>query len=472
MKSYRLVFVFVASLMMLTSCLEDNLDFPEDDRIVTSPSTAMISLLNTLSDRGDFSCFAFVYPIDLRLSNGVLVEASSKASLKEISQDQNSGIHISEVSFPLLITVNDQLNSIDNEQELFELLQNCELPTLRTALERTHKQCFDFAYPISMLDKNSIEVTLNSREEYIQFYYNNQPTSYQPSFIFPVSVQVFSEEAEKALNNTFELYEVINACSGCPELFMDYVKRNDGLFEFTASVNKANAFDWFIDNQFIQSGTPDSNTLTKKLEPGFHEVCIKAFSEDCVEGEVYCLEFVVEDPCPSLFFDYEERSYGHYFFEANFERMFDLESYKWLINGVIKDEEGTIQGDSSDHQFEYQFEPGRYTVCLKTTTDECPEGAEYCKEINVECVEELSYAWDLETFGYTFTADFELRDQVTYIWYAYIGDTLVKEEVREAGSNDDHDFLVEMERGVEYTICLRQDGGCADKEICEEWVFE
>ncbi|MEQ9307107.1 MAG: hypothetical protein RJQ14_24550 [Marinoscillum sp.] len=454
-------------MMCLTSCLEDNLDFPEPDNTKTTASTALISYLHSLSKSNDTRCFDFVYPIKLRLSNDILLEVDSKSALIEISQDQNSGVYVKELSFPLLIIANTQINSIDSEQEFFELLQSCELPTLRSVLERTHKQCFDFGYPVTMRTMDSTSITIESLDRYIQFYYSDQPDNYQPNFIYPLDVNLFGQDTKKTIENTFEFYEVFNACGGCPELFVEYTKKDFKHYEFVASVTGAESFDWYVDDVFIQTGTPTNNVLTKALEPGFHELCIKAASDDCVLGEVFCLELTVEDPCPALFFESEQRGYGHYFFEANFERMQEVEFYKWYINGTFKEEE---RGNERDHVFEYFFGPGSYEVCIKTFSNDCPEGAQYCKQINVECVDDLSYAWDLETFGYTFTADFELRDQVTYVWEAYVDDRLVLSEKREARSGDDHDFIVQMETGTEYFICLSQEG-CDDEKVCEEFAF-
>ncbi|MEQ8471961.1 MAG: hypothetical protein RIC35_12290 [Marinoscillum sp.] len=457
--------------MSLTSCLEDNLDFPEPDLTRTTSSTALVSLLNTLSNNRDITCFDFVYPLKLRLSNDILIEVASRSALHDISKDQNSGVHVSELAFPVLITSNNQINSIDSEQEFFELLQSCELPTLRTILERTHKQCFDFVYPITLIDIDSTTKPIPSLDDYIQFYYNNQPSNYQPNFVFPFEITRFSRNESITIGNVFELFEQLNSCGSCPDLFFETSQRKALEYQFTATISGASTFDWYVDDVFIQEGTAERNILVKSFDPGDHEVCIKAKSEDCTQGEVYCEAFVVEDPCPQLFFETVKKGYGHYLFEANFEKMFELASYKWYINGTFKEEEGILQGNDSDHKFEYRFDPGSYEVCIKTTTDDCPEGTQYCEQVNVECIQDLNFDWDLETDGYTFTANFELRDEVTYIWSAYLRDELVTSLVREAGSTSSHDFIVLMEQGQSYTICLKQDGGCDERKVCEVFEF-
>ena len=468
MKHFRIL--LIGLLAMLSSCIEeDDLDLPEQNETETTTSLALVSMLNHIDATARPACFTFIYPLHLQLSNDIALEITDQQGLKELANSQNADIYASEIVFPFLVSEGDVINSIDSDQEFFELLLRCELPTIRSDLERTHKQCFEFVYPFQMV-VNEDSISFGSQEQFIRFYYNDQPANYLPEFVYPLELNKFTSET-LTVKNQFALNQVLNACSGCPELFIEAEQRTLFEYQFTASVNGAEEFEWYVDDQLIATGTPERNRLTKQFEDGFHEICIKASSDDCVLGEVYCLEIQVEQSCPDLFFNAEEISYGSYRFEADFPGVETLDMFDWYVDGTLKKSGGLARGDSTDFFFDYEFEPGTYEVCLKSETPDCPSGTFYCEEIVVECLE-MSFAWDLETFGYTYTADFELRDEVTYFWSAYKGDQLVKEEKREAGSDDDHDFLVEMERDIPYTICLKQEGACAEEKLCEEYVFQ
>ena len=51
----------------------------------------------------------------------------------------------------------------------------------------------------------------------------------------------------------------------------------------------------------------------------------------------------------------------------------------------------------------------------------------------------------------------------------YVDDVKQGEEIREAGSDDDHQFTWAFSQGVIYEICLRQDGECDEAQLCQEF---
>ena len=230
------------------------------------------------------------------------------------------------------------------------------------------------------------------------------------------------------------------------------------------------AYDWYINEDLVKSeplSDQRTNFLEYEFEPGEYTICIVAETDAC--GEVaYCNEIVVEKVCPEeVFFEAEKENEYTYIFYADFPEKEHVQ-YVWYVNDEPVDEENE-EGQETDHKLFWQFDAGIHSVCLVTNDEGCQE-IEYCETIEVAAQDcrTISYTSDLneENNTYTFTADFEGRDDVTYIWKVYINDDLQGEEVREAGSDADHQFEWTMEPGVEYEVCLKEDGNCLENQVC------
>lgn len=236
-------------------------------------------------------------------------------------------------------------------------------------------------------------------------------------------------------------------------------------------------YAWVVDGDVVkEEPLTDNRTnfLEWDFEAGEHSVCIVAESDGCGEVE-YCEEIVIENECvDEVAFEVEKDNNYTYYFYADFEEKEHIK-YKWYVNDdevevEAPDEEGT------DHKLIWQFDVGTHNVCLVTDQDGC-ESVEYCETIEVEEISclDLSYTAELtetdSTDFYTFTADFEGRDDVTYIWKVFINDDFQHQEVRHAESEDDHSFTWHFEPGVEYEICLKQDE-CPDDQVCEVFAVD
>ena len=232
------------------------------------------------------------------------------------------------------------------------------------------------------------------------------------------------------------------------------------------------AYAWIINGDVVKEEELNSdrtNYLKWDFEAGEHTICIVAENDECGEVE-FCQVIVVENECvEEVAFEVEKDNTFSYYFYADFEEKEHVK-YKWYVNDELVEVE-TPGDEETDHKLYWQFDNGTHNVCLVSDQDGC-ESVEYCETIEVaseECVE-LSYDAELtetdSTDFYTFTADFEGKDDVTYIWKVFINDDFQHQEVREAGSDDDHEFIWYMEPGVEYEICLKQDG-CVEDQVCE-----
>lgn len=265
----------------------------------------------------------------------------------------------------------------------------------------------------------------------------------------------------------------------CPELEFEYEQLSHNKFLFEAAFERKHdiLYTWYVDGDSIETapfGEDRWHAFDYVFEAGLHEVCIKPVNTDC--ENVYCKEINVEEKvCPSPFFVADAQEGNNWLFHADFEGRNDTQ-YKWYVNGHLVDKEN-FDGHDTDHKLLKEFAPGVYEVCAVVYADWCEE-AKYCKEIVIEgettdcAVLDYTATRDGDALAYKFLADFERKNDVTYIWKVYINDDYQGGETRASGSEDDHEFYWQFEQGVSYEVCLIQDGGCTDKQVCKTFKIE
>ncbi len=262
----------------------------------------------------------------------------------------------------------------------------------------------------------------------------------------------------------------------CPtELFFEAEEDGHNTYVFFAEFESQDhiPYKWYINDEVVDKENFDGFDTDHKLfwqfDPGEYTVCVVAELEGCDDVE-FCIDLTVENDCvETAFFDWEKETDYIYVFHSDFEGQ-EHAPYKWIINDEIVDKEN-FDGFDTDHKLVFDFDPGTYNVCILTDQEGC-DAIEYCETIVVEenC-REISFTGTQEAGSNTFvfTADFEGKDDVTYIWTVYVNDVKQGEEVREAGSSDDHQFSWQFDQGVTYEICLKQDGNCDEAQLCKEF---
>lgn len=289
---------------------------------------------------------------------------------------------------------------------------------------------------------------------------------------YKVCIKAESESCDQQIEGCIEFTIEDPNREECIGLAFTADKLNDHEYKFLADFEGRDqiVYAWYVNGDMVKE-EPLSDNRTNFLEwdftTGTHTVCIKAENDECGEVE-YCKEIIVEQFCPEeVSFEVEEDNPFTYYFYANFDGKEHV-AYDWYVNDDLVEHENK-DGHDTDHKLIWQFNPGTHNICLVVSQEGCDD-IEYCKELVIEETDckELSYSADLNTENntYTFTADFEGRDDVTYIWKVFINDDFQGSEVREAGSEDDHNFSWTFEEGVEYEICLKQDGGCEESQVC------
>ncbi len=238
---------------------------------------------------------------------------------------------------------------------------------------------------------------------------------------------------------------------------------------------------WTVDGEVIDGENQNeiiNQILDYLFESGTHTICVKLIKGDVVREACVDIDVTVDenDPCPDLFF--KAKKYEGpltYKFMADF-RGIDSLSYGWFINGELVED----SAPDEDNYLLWDFEgPGRYEVCIKAETPDCPEGTSYCKVIEIEerdvkCpdVKFEVYKKDVvivdndSIHKYKFAADFESLDRVSrFKWFV----DEVQIEDPNTQQNGGAYFFYEFTEGV-YIVCLKVEVEGCDEELsyCEE----
>jgi len=295
----------------------------------------------------------------------------------------------------------------------------------------------------------------NINDKKYLFWEFNEPGNYE------VCIKTETEECPEGVSycKTIEVKEVDK---NCPKV--RFVKEIDSqvdkgyIFEADISeIDQESEIRWYINGDIVENLTDPNGgnrVLRRQFDPGKYEICIKVITENCPDGVLFCKEiWVGENKCPDLkFIAEQDGDNSAYYFQAEFEGADNYEWLGWFINGEFVDDSNF--GDNN--RFYYQFTPGKYEVCLKTETPDCPNGVSYCKEIEIkdnmtECPE-LFFEIEQEgtTPGYNFSADFDGIEQISYAWMIN-GDVVETETL----GNEDRDNFMYYQFGVgTYEICV------------------
>lgn len=259
----------------------------------------------------------------------------------------------------------------------------------------------------------------------------------------------------------------------CPDAVITVdVDSSNFTYTITAEGLEDIIYEWSVNGNKIEKEELDDlrdNILDFQFEPGTYNICVTAESELCGGSIEVCKEVtILADPCPWLEFEKEKIHWNKYIFEASFEHKNDI-LYTWYVDGDSI--ETAPFGEDRWHAFDYSFEPGTHTVCIKQVDDRC-EGNEYCVEINIEepvCPTLRFEADKLDGNTYLFEANFEGKNDVQYKWY--VGEDIIDKENYE-GITTDHKLEKEFAPGT-YSVCLvAHVDGCNEAEYCQEIVVE
>lgn len=255
-----------------------------------------------------------------------------------------------------------------------------------------------------------------------------------------------------------KVIEVVEVDQDCLELSFtkELEPGTDAVYVFEAEVEQSVQIvelQWYVNGELTENSFSDNDrVLVYQFDSGTYEVCLKAFTENCTDGVIYCKNFTVGgDACPEIFFEAEQdgENLAYYFYPNAFTKI-ENTTITWIVN---EDVIGTTMGH--DNPFYYQFSSGQYKVCMFVETPNCPEGVQFCKDIKIEDTTgcpNLFFGMQQEgdTPGYNFYADFDGIDTTSFEW-TINGDVVDREIVNSA--EKDNYLYYQLGAGT-YEICI------------------
>ncbi len=359
----------------------------------------------------------------------------------------------------------------EESSDTLQVVQSTGIVTLLNALGDSilgvNNLCFEFLFPIELGFNNDITIEVDDMAGLLEAVNSQSLGLNIDGIVFPVLVAQGS--TLKNIEGEEDLLKLLTDC-GIPSFKDDFHRFFTKCFDlvYPVSLLDQNGETHTIDNA--------EQYFDFKIDQGFayqprfvFPLGAEVFSEDTIisiDGYFGLYEIFNSCPdCPELFFSTDAGYNNRYTFTVNFPGKHDLFSYDWYINDDFVETDGV--GVDGDHMLKETFPPGVYEICVKAVTDKCQEGTYYCEVIEVEefCPElhfEFSHAVDTPSV-FQFIADFQLKDEIPYVWKVFQEDILLYSETEEPGG--DNKMFFEFDTGA-YETCI-----FTETDLCPEGVW-
>ncbi len=261
-----------------------------------------------------------------------------------------------------------------------------ELSFIEEPINRNTKQF----YPNVVGIEGEISIAWYIDEQFIE----NQPSSeyVQFSWDLPGSYQVCAKIETQGCEEVITFCKVIEIEGSCPDISFNEEQNGDSFTYFFYP----NAFegiddtqiDWFVAGDFVGSSSGNAHNEPFSYQfgkAGIYYICMKIETPFCPNGVEYCKTITVGEVCPSLpVFDYylTPNSTNLYQFSIRELEWELVTGYRWYINGELL---VTPNGSPfTDNLIGYALAPGEYNICAVALSENCAEGSEFCRTIQIE----------------------------------------------------------------------------------------
>ena len=146
-------------------------------------------------------CFDFNYPIDLVDTSGNTVTVNSDLELLTAE-------NIEDFVYPFTVTTETGVVTINSSADFDTIYNECyDIPNCG---DDCYEPCFEFIYPLTLLEDNGNIVTINSDDELYNYLSTVSPdTTFEVTF--PMNVRL-SDGTEREIANEDELLDLIDSC--------------------------------------------------------------------------------------------------------------------------------------------------------------------------------------------------------------------------------------------------------------------
>jgi len=331
------------------------------------------------------NCFKIEYPITLNTNTNTSIKIDNEEGLRELSSSLNTDFYTTGVFFPIIANG----VQIDNPENFKQQISNCGIATLRSIVDQSLDNCFRFNYPLSLIDVNSNQQFVQSKEEYEEFI-GNQGINYEPIINYPITVN--SNSGAVALNNNFDFYQMINSCDfNCNEFTVSVESQNN---ENTISVfliepqtaNTIEDIQWFKDGELIEN-EKNRILILEFSESGNFKICAEVKFANCLQVGTFCNTVVGlgneqnADGCHDFAIELTQvqTQSTPAIFQINTEFENEIERIAWFINGdLIAGENGLILSAR------IAVQPTTVEICAEVKFMNCNSTGRICEFIIIQ----------------------------------------------------------------------------------------
>ncbi|MFD2565541.1 hypothetical protein [Aquimarina rubra] len=340
-----------------------------------------------------------------------------------------------------------------------------------------NEQCFRFVYPITLGYNTDSTIRIDSYDGLVDVISSQGVNFNITGLQFPIQIVFRDSDTVVSIANETALLDILLECE-FDTVRDEFDRFFNSCFKFDypvtlvsedareVMVTSDEEFQVFYQNQGALYQPEFKFPVNILVAPNFESTTINTYFG------FFRIVTSCERRCPELNFTFEQTDVFNlgYRFEAAFPDLEIIGSYSWFINGEFIEDDGP--NNQGDNLLLRDFDaPGVYEVCIKTETDSCPEGIEFCKRIEVASFcPELFFEFEQEpgTLGYTFISNFTGIDELTYEWF--IDNQRIEED---GGANGDNILFSELSPGVHQVCIQTTTPSCPDGiEFCKEVVVE
>ena len=293
-----------------------NVEF--DDRegtsnVVVSNEEEMRGMYSRCGDQRDDvdrECFDFILPVSYTMPDGSTLTVENDEdwnALKDWYEANPESDEKPELQFPLNVEFDDETMTINSEEELRELKQECWRD------ESDERECFNLVFPVTFIMPDGSNITVETDDDAgwqtVKDWYDANPESDErPTLQFPVDVTYETENGDSTLtvNNDEE---------------MEYLKRS--CWEDDEMEEDRECYEYILPISFTM---PDGSTITIEDDEGW--LSLREWYANNNESEE---EPSLQYPVNIVLFDEEDEESTVTI--NNEEEMNDLEEECWGDNG-------------------------------------------------------------------------------------------------------------------------------------------
>jgi hypothetical protein len=189
MKNIKLLLVLVTlSSVTLFSCSDNN--SVEKEAVVPSKSVSLrthlskMKINHNIDGKTATDTFTFLFPVTFSYTNGTTVTVESNQALLNLLANETQTLYLDGVAFPFQIVVasDNSTTTVTTESGYETVLENNNIPTVNSIA--TQSTCFNFIYPISVIDQNNQPVVINNDTELATYASTHNPIN----FVYPFTV--------------------------------------------------------------------------------------------------------------------------------------------------------------------------------------------------------------------------------------------------------------------------------------------